>query len=64
MAKKSAKSDRQAVIEEIRKKQKGAERRRGFAILGVCVLIALIILVLAVYPIIKRNSGPRGSSRT
>ena len=55
MAKKSVKSDRQAVIEEIRKKQKGADRRRGFAIIGVCVLIAVVILGLAIYPIIKRN---------
>ena len=55
MAKKSEKSDRQAVIEEIRKKQKGADRRRGFAIVGVCGLIAVVILGLAIYPIIKRN---------
>lgn len=55
MAKKSVKSDRQAVIDEIRKKQKGADRRRGFAIVGVCALIAIIILGLAIYPIIKRN---------
>ncbi len=55
MAKKSVKSDRQAVIDEIRKKQKGADRRRGFAIIGVCGLIAVIILGLAIYPIIKRN---------
>ena len=55
MAKKSVKSDRQAVIDEIRKKQKGADRRRGFAIIGVCSLIAVIILGLAIYPIIKRN---------
>lgn len=55
MAKKSVKSDRQAVIDEIRKKQKGADRRRGFAIIGVCSLIAVVILGLAVYPIIKRN---------
>jgi hypothetical protein len=55
VAKKSVKSDRQAVIEEIRKKQKGADRRRGFAILGVCLLIAVIILGLAIFPIIKRS---------
>ncbi len=54
MAKKSVKSDRQAVIDEIRKKQKGADRRRGFAIVGVCALIAVIILGLAVYPIVMR----------
>jgi hypothetical protein len=55
VAKKSVKSDRQAVIDEIRKKQKGADRRRGFAIIGVCSLIAVVILGLAIYPIIKRN---------
>ena len=55
MAKKSVKTDRQAVIDEIRKKQKGADRRRGFAIIGVCALIAVVILGLAIYPIIKRN---------
>jgi hypothetical protein len=55
VAKKSLKTDRQAVIDEIRKKQKGADRRRGFAIIGVCGLVAAVILVLAIYPIIKRN---------
>ncbi len=55
MVKKSVKSDRQAVIDDIRKKQKGADRRRGFAIVGVCALIAIVILGLAIYPIIKRN---------
>jgi hypothetical protein len=50
---KSAKSDRQAVIDEIRKKQKGAEKRRGFAIVGVCILIALIIVGAAAYGPLK-----------
>lgn len=53
MAKKPAKSDRQAVIEEIRRKQKGAERRRGFAILGVCVTIAVLIVAAAAYRPVK-----------
>lgn len=53
MAKKPAKSDRQAVIEEIRRKQKGAERRRGFAILGVCLTIALVIILAAAYRPVK-----------
>ena len=53
MAKKPAKSDRQAVIEEIRRKQKGAERRRGFAILGVCLTIALVIVLAAAYRPVK-----------
>ncbi|MCW2764105.1 MAG: hypothetical protein JWO11_64 [Nocardioides sp.] len=50
---KTAKTDRQAVIEEMRKKQKGAEKRRGFAIVGVCVVIALLIIGAAAYQPIK-----------
>jgi hypothetical protein len=53
VAKKSANADRKAVIEEIRKKQKGAERRRGFAILGVCLTIAVLIVAAAAYGPIK-----------
>jgi hypothetical protein len=53
VAKKSSKSDRQAVIDEIRKKQKGAERRRGFAIVGVCTVIAVLIVVAAAYRPVK-----------
>ena len=53
MAKKSTKSDRQAVIDEIRKKQKGAEQRRGFAIVGVCSVVALLIVVAAAYRPVK-----------
>ena len=49
MAKKSSKSDRQAVIDEIRKKQKGAEKRRGYAIVGVCLLVAVLIVAAAAY---------------
>ena len=41
---KTAKTDRQAKIDQIRSKQKGAERRRGFMIVGVCVVIALLIV--------------------
>ena len=53
MAKKSSKSDRQAVIDEIRKKQKGSEKRRGFAIVGVCSVVALLIVVAAAYRPVK-----------
>jgi hypothetical protein len=56
---KSAKSDRQAVIEQMRKKQKGADRRRNFAIVGVCVLIAVGILAAAIVPIVKDKLDAR-----
>ena len=53
MAKKSSKSDRQAVIDEIRKKQKGAERGAATPSSGVCSLVALLIVVAAAYRPVK-----------
>jgi hypothetical protein len=50
---KQDRTDRQAVIDSIRNKQKGAEKRRGFAIVGVCVTIALLIVGAAAYQPIK-----------
>jgi hypothetical protein len=52
---KSARSDRQALIDEIRNKQKGSEKRRNFAIVGVCSAVALAILAVAVVPIVKEK---------
>lgn len=49
---KPAKTDRQAVIEEMRKKQKSADRRRGTVIVTVCVLAGLGIIAAAVVPIL------------
>jgi Protein of unknown function (DUF3105) len=45
--------DRRAVVDQMRKKQKNADRRRNFAIVGVCVLIAVLILGAAAVPILK-----------
>jgi len=50
---KTAKSDRQKVIDDIKKKQKGADKRRGMMIVGVCVVIALLIVGAAAYSPIK-----------
>ncbi|MCD4525337.1 DUF3105 domain-containing protein [Nocardioides sp. cx-173] len=52
---KPAKSDRQKVIDDIRKKQKSAEKRRGFMIVGVCVVVALLIVGAAAYRPIKNS---------
>ncbi len=43
---KAEKSDRQKVIDDIRRKQKSAEQRQGRIIVGVCVLIAVVIIGL------------------
>jgi hypothetical protein len=53
VAKKSGKTDRQKVIDDLRKKQKGAERRRGYAIVGVCGLVAVLIVGAAAYSPVK-----------
>ncbi len=50
---KPAKSDRQKVIDDIKKKQKGADKRRGMMIVGVCVAIALLIVGAAAYQPVK-----------
>lgn len=46
---KQAKSDRQKIIDDIRKKQRGADKRRGFMIVGVCVVVAVLIVGAAAY---------------
>jgi hypothetical protein len=50
---KPSKSDRRAVVDAIRKQQRGRERTRGFAIVGVCILVAVIIVGLAAYQPVK-----------
>ncbi|GAA1924554.1 DUF3105 domain-containing protein [Nocardioides hwasunensis] len=52
MAKKP-KSDRQAVIDSIRSQQSKRESRRGLAIVGVCVAIAVLIIGAAAFKPVK-----------
>lgn len=52
---KPAKTERQKVIDDIRKRQKGADKRRGFLIVGVCLLVALLIVGAAAYRPIKNS---------
>ena len=50
---KPAKSARQAKIDAIRSQQQNAERRRGLMIVGVCAVVALLIIGAAAYQPIK-----------
>ncbi|KRB79641.1 hypothetical protein ASE01_23225 [Nocardioides sp. Root190] len=50
---KSEKSDRRQVIDDIRRKQKSAEKRQGRAIVGICVLVAFLIVGAAAFNPIK-----------
>ena len=49
----SQKNERQAKIDAIRGQQQSAERRRGLMIIGVCVVLALLIIAFPVYSILK-----------
>ncbi len=46
---KSEKSDRQKVIDDIRRKQKSAEKRQGFMIVGICIVAAVVIVGVAAF---------------
>ncbi len=46
---KSEKSERQKVIDDIRRKQKSVEKRQGMMILVVCIVVALVIVGLAAF---------------
>ena len=50
---KQAKTDRQAVIDSIRSQQAKGENRRGIAIVGVCVLVAVLIVGAAAFKPVK-----------
>ncbi len=50
---KSAKSERQALIDSAMKKQRSAEKRRSNAIVGVCIVISLGLIGAASYKPIK-----------
>jgi hypothetical protein len=52
---KPTKSDRREVVDQIRNKQKGAERRRGYMILGVSAVVAVLIIGAAAFrPLMDR----------
>jgi hypothetical protein len=55
MAKSTKDKDRRAVVEEMRKQQARAEKRRTRAILGAVIVVALVIIGLGAYPLIKQN---------
>jgi hypothetical protein len=53
VAKKAAKTDRQAVVDSIRSQQSKRENRRGMAIVGVCVTVAIVIVGAAAFKPVK-----------
>jgi uncharacterized protein DUF3105 len=56
---KPAKTERQKVIDDIRKQQKSADKRQGYLIVGVCVAIAVLIVGAAIYRPVKDSLDMR-----
>ena len=50
---KNVKSERQALVDKMMAEQKSGERARGYRIIGVCVVVALLIVGAAAYRPIK-----------
>lgn len=53
MAKSSKDRDRRAIVEQMRREQKRAEKRRTYVIVAACAVVALVIIGLGAYPVIK-----------
>jgi Protein of unknown function (DUF3105) len=60
MAKPSKDKDRRAVVEELRKQQQRAEKRRTRAIFIACAVVALAIIALGAYPLVRQQQAAAG----
>jgi hypothetical protein len=58
---KPTKDDRRAVVEQMRRAQQRAEKRRTYAVIAVCVVVALVIIGLGAYPLIKQKQAASGA---
>lgn len=64
MAKSSKDRDRRAVVEQMRRDQQRAEKRRTYAIIAACTVVGLVIIGLGAYPLIKENQASAGDLDT
>jgi hypothetical protein len=64
MAKSSKDKDRRAVLEQMRRDQKRQEKRRTYTIVAACVVVALVIIGLGAYPLIKQEQAQAGDLET
>jgi hypothetical protein len=64
VAKPSKDKDRRAVVEQMRREQKRAEKRRTYAVVAACSVVALVIIGLGAYPLIKENRASAGDLET
>ncbi len=64
MSKSNSSRDRRAVVEQMRREAKAAERRRTLTVVAICSVVALIIVGLAVYQYRKENQAADELART
>ncbi|MGA8208662.1 MAG: DUF3105 domain-containing protein [Nocardioidaceae bacterium] len=64
MAKPSKERDRRAVVEQMRRDQQRAERRRTLIVIGVCVVVGLVIIGAAAVPLIRQKQVSGGDLGT
>jgi len=59
-ASKSEVKDRRAVVEQMRREQQRAEKKRTFAIIGACSVVGLAIIGAGLYPVLKESQVASG----
>ena len=56
--------DRRAVVEEMRRQQQRAEKKRTYTIIAVCAVIALVIIAIPAWQLIKQEQAAAGDLET
>jgi hypothetical protein len=64
VAKPSKDKDRRAVVEQLRREQQRAEKRRTYAVIAACSVVALVIIGLGAYPLLKEKQASAGDLGT
>jgi len=63
-ASKSEVKDRRAVVEQMRREQERAEKKRTLAIIGACSVVGLAIIGAGLYPVLKESRAASGDLAT
>ncbi|CAA9364512.1 MAG: hypothetical protein AVDCRST_MAG72-2580 [uncultured Nocardioidaceae bacterium] len=63
-ASRSEAKDRRAVVEQMRREQQRAEKKRTYAIVGACAVVGLAIIGAGLYPVIQQNRAAAGDLET
>jgi hypothetical protein len=61
VGKSSKSTDRRAVVEQMRRDQRRAEKRRTYAVVAACVAVGLVIIGMGAYPLLKQRQEAAAS---